>query len=125
MSQKELRFSLVEQEILKSLNSLAGALSEGESIDGFVNYFKKRRAFTPKQLLMLFRKFRAHKIQYKPSNFKIVIKRHREQEQILLMTDPDIVLIWGALSRTQKDWSKNKRGWKGKRSVCSRSASKS
>lgn len=67
--------------IVNTLVALANVDQQFE-IETFIDYFKTRGAFTPKQLLLLLWRLDKYSIAYSTCKFKIVLRRHREQSQI-------------------------------------------
>lgn len=103
----------VSAEFERALSCIA-RLSNKEGVsnsDSFASYLRSRGAFTPRQMVMLFGLFRRHKIYYQAADFKIIIKKHREQEQLKFMSDTEIKIIWGVLSKDQKQWAKTHRNY--------------
>ena len=92
-----------KKRLIRSLVELKGA-EEDFDIESFITYEQDRGAFTPKQLSFLFWRFKKSNIEYKPNNFKIIMKRNREKEQLLNMEEWKIEQLWESLSSSQKKW---------------------
>ena len=73
-------------------------------IDSFISYVLDRDAFTPNQLGFLFWRLDEHQIDYKPSDFKVVIRRNREKDQLRQMDDWKIRKLWRSFSPNQRKW---------------------
>ena len=73
-------------------------------IDSFLNYYCDRDAFTPKQLSLLVWKLCKNAIPYNPADFKMTIRRKREQEQLLGLQEYQIKQIWPCMSNSQIEW---------------------
>jgi hypothetical protein len=87
--------------VIASLLSLA-ALDEKFKIDSFIDYYQERKAFTPNQLSLIIWRLDKHNIPYKKSDFKTIIRRNREKDQLLEMPDFKIDQIWKCLSKSQR-----------------------
>ena len=72
-------------------------------IENFIEYFKERKAFTPKQLSLLIWRLRKADIDFNKSHFKLTIKKKREQENLLQLEDWKLKSIWECLSSSQKN----------------------
>lgn len=75
-------------------------------LDNFISYYLERGAFTPKQYYLIISKFKYYNIIYKPSLFKMIIKRKREQNQLFEMKREGLVTIFKNIPQSQKDWMK-------------------
>ena len=76
------------------------------NFDNFIKYYKERKAFTPKQIDLILWKFDEYKIDFKPSNFKMTIRRKREKKQLQDMDDWKINRIKKCLSPSQRAYLK-------------------
>lgn len=74
-----------------------------------VNYFKKRDAFSPKHLSLIFWRLDKNKISYNKSNFKVSIKKKEEKNQLLAMEKWKVDKIYDCLSSSQKEFLKNRK----------------
>ncbi len=92
-----------KRRLIQSLIELKCAEDDFD-IDSFITYEQDRGSFTPKQLALLMWRFEKHKIQYKPTDFKIVISRNREKEQLRNMKEWKVEQLWKSLSSSQKKW---------------------
>lgn len=82
---------------------------EGFHVDSFINYFKERGAFTPKQLALVIWRLNANAVEYHVSDFKLTIRRAREKEQLLQLKNFQIEAILPCLSGTQQKFLQSKR----------------
>jgi len=73
-----------------------------DKIDRFIDYYKSRDGFTPRQLLVVLRGFKFKGIKFTKSDFKIKFRRHRERDQLLAMTNEEVKILWDCLSKVQK-----------------------
>ncbi len=73
-------------------------------IESFVTYEQDREAFTPNQLSLLLWRFGKYRIEYRPTDFKVIMKRNREKDQLIDMDDWKIEKLWKSLSSNQKQW---------------------
>jgi len=76
-------------------------------INSFIDYVHDRGAFTPSQLITVLWRFDKNNISIQKSNFKMVIKRNREKEQLLTMKDWQIKKLWEVMTPSQKEWYKD------------------
>ncbi|KGA84644.1 hypothetical protein KQ41_02370 [Lysinibacillus fusiformis] len=90
-----------EKHVIHSLIRLK-AIEEEFEIDSFIDYYKKRRAFTPNQLSTLIWRLDKAKVEYNKSNFKVIITKDREKEQLLKMEEWKLKKIWLCLSPSQR-----------------------
>jgi hypothetical protein len=90
----------------RQINALLrlAAVEHDFKISSFIDYVQDRGAFTPNQLSLLLQKFRQHGIEHDPRDFKVVIRRSREQTQLLEMPEWKRQQLLPALSPTQKKW---------------------
>ena len=89
--------------VLNSLVALAVADDEFE-LDNFIAYYERRGAFTPAQMALLQWRFARHQVEHKPADFKVSLRRHREQEQLRRMPDWKVRRLWPYLSAEQRRW---------------------
>jgi hypothetical protein len=93
-----------ERRMMKSLIRLAH-IETDVNIDSFIGYYREKRgAFTPKQLLYLFDLMMKHEIDFQKEDFKMVIKRGREKDQLAAMEPCDIEQLWECMSVGQRKW---------------------
>jgi len=85
-----------------------GNKEEEFDISSFIDYFRDRGAFTPKQLSMLLWRMKKNEIKYYPSDFKLTIKRKREKRQLLDMPDWKIKQLWLCMTPSQRKFYENK-----------------
>lgn len=113
MDSSEDRPSVINQQVVAEMSAGIKKLKAIEELirfsNGMIHYIKKRGAATPSQAVFLFKQFRKHSINYNPEKYKIIIMKHREQEQLQSMSNDDIKVIWAALSREQKEWARKHR----------------
>lgn len=92
-----------EKSVLNALVKLA-TIDNEFAIEDFIQYFKERKAFTPKQLTFLVWRLEKVKIEFNKSHFKLTIKKNREKEQLLNLEDWKLKQIWDCLSNSQKQF---------------------
>ena len=80
------------------------AVDDEFDIERFIDYLRKRGAFTPKQLATLIWRLGEHDIEYTRSYFKMTIRRRRERRQFREMEDWQLDKIWPCLSPSQRRW---------------------
>lgn len=90
-----------EKHVINSLVRLS-ALDKEFDIESFIQYFKQRKAFTPNQLAALIWRLDKAKIEYNKSNFKLIITRNREKQQLNDMEEWKLKKILPCMSSTQK-----------------------
>jgi len=103
---RDRRFLVSEARKRRLINTLV-ALSRVEEefdINSFISYVQDRDAFTPNQLATLFWRLDHREIAYAPRDFKLVIRRDREKQQLRQMPDWKIAKLWAAMSTTQRAW---------------------
>lgn len=106
---KKDKLKLITQSKTKNLTNDLIKLASVENtfdINSFIDYVHDRGAFTPNQLITLLWRFDKNKISIQKSNYKMVIKRNREKEQLLKMQDWQIKKLWEVMTRSQKEWYK-------------------
>lgn len=88
----------------RAINALVALAHEDTEFDieSFITYLRDRGAFTPKQLCLLLWRFDKHRVQYKAHDFKVVIRRTREKQQLLELPDWQIERLWPCLSSSQR-----------------------
>lgn len=79
-------------------------VEEDFDIESFITYEQDRGAFTPKQLFLLLWRLGEHEIEFRPTDFKVVMKRNREKDQLKTMDDWRIGKLWKSFSSSQKKW---------------------
>jgi len=87
--------------VLNSLVALAAADDEFE-LDNFIAYYQRREAFTPAQMGLLQWRFAAHGVEHRPADFKVSLRRNREQSQLLAMPEWKVRRLWPYLSAEQR-----------------------
>jgi hypothetical protein len=101
------RRSLVEaarkRREITSLVALVGADPEFKILS-FIDYLQDRGAFTPKQLSFLLWRFEAKGIAFDIRDFKVTIRRNREKDQLLEMSEWQLQKLLPAMSVTQKQF---------------------
>ncbi len=106
------RRRLVTDAKLRSvLGSLALlAISEPNiGIESFEEDLKKRGAFTPKQLSLLFWRLEKNSVPHTKAYFKLSIRRPLYQQDLLSMEDFKIKRLLPAMSASQKRWLNKER----------------
>jgi len=99
---RELISDAKEKNVINSLIDLGRSDAEFK-IDGLIEYYKTRKAFTPDQLVSLFLHLDKNKIEYEESNFRITIQRSEEQEQLRKMEEGKIEKIWKCMNPSQRN----------------------
>ncbi|MDI6449221.1 hypothetical protein [Anaerobaca lacustris] len=89
--------------VINALVQLAHADTEFE-IESFIDYFQDRDAYTPNQLSLLVWRLKKHRIKYRESDLKMIIRRDREKNQLRSMADWKVRQIWPCMSASQKAW---------------------
>jgi hypothetical protein len=89
--------------VLNSLVRLAVVDSEFE-LESFIAYYRRREAFTPAQMALLQWRFSKHAVEHRPADFKVSLRRGREQSQLLAMPDWKVKRLWPYLSAQQRQW---------------------
>lgn len=100
---------LVDQGRRKKLINALLELARCESdfdIESFIGYVQNRGAFTPNQLATLFWRLDKYGVIYNPLDFKLIIRRKREKEQLLEMANWKLEKLWRAMSPSQQRWYK-------------------
>ncbi len=97
-----------QNRVVETLLAL-GRQSHEFEIDTFIGYYCEQKAFTPKQLSTLLWQFKKYRINYDPSDFKVKVRRHREQRQLLEMERWQLERMWPCLSRSQHKWARERR----------------
>lgn len=93
-----------EQRMMLSLINLV-RVERKFNIENFITYYKEERgAFTPKQLLLLLGRLSEHRVKHNKRDFKMIIRRDREKEQLACMDDGGIDLLWGCMTSGQQKW---------------------
>jgi hypothetical protein len=96
-----------EKGVITALSKLG---HEGVNADRFLDNLKQRGAFTPEQLSLLIGKLNKHNIEHDKSDFKMVIKRKREKEQLAKMDRQEVDQIWDCMTSTQRTYWNNNHG---------------
>ncbi|MFW5962032.1 MAG: hypothetical protein ACOCQR_00275 [bacterium] len=101
---KDKRKVIINAKAKDVLNALLRLSSKDKEFDieGFINYYQQRGAFTPQQLLTIFWRFKKYNIYFKKKSFKLTIKKKKEREQLLSYDDWQIKKIYPCLSNYQK-----------------------
>jgi hypothetical protein len=93
--------------VINTLVQLAAAESEAGSefaINNFIGYYQDRDAFTPKQLSFLVWRLGFHNIEYRKTDFKMIIRRKREKDQLKELERWKVQKMWPCMSDTQQQW---------------------
>jgi len=110
--EQDRRYLVAEARKRRLITSLIELSSRERDFDikSFIDYLQDRGAFTPLQLGLLFWRLDRHEIDYRPSDFKLTIRRDREKQQLLTMAEWKLKKLWRAMSDNQKRWFReNKR----------------
>ncbi|MEN9503728.1 MAG: hypothetical protein RI964_3013 [Pseudomonadota bacterium] len=92
-----------KRHLINTLISLS-AVDKDFDVDSFISYVIDREAFTPKQLSLLFWRLDKHEINYSPRDFKIIIRREREKDQLRNMDSWKLRKLWKSMSPSQQKW---------------------
>lgn len=86
------------------VNALVELSMEDEEfeIESFIEYYRKRGAFTPNQLKTMIWRLIQHGIDFRPSDFKMTLKRQREQDQLRRMENWQVAKLWPCMSSAQR-----------------------
>lgn len=103
---RDRRFLVNEARKRRLVNTLVALSTVEETFDinSFISYVLDRDAFTPNQLALLFWRLDHHEIEYSPRDFKLVIRRDREKNQLRQMEDWKIRKVWPCMSTSQRTW---------------------
>lgn len=78
-------------------------------IESFIDYVQERGAFTPAQLNTLFWRLDKHGIAHNKRDFRLVMRREREKDQLRTMKDWRVTKLLPAMTPSQRTWvSKNR-----------------
>jgi len=83
------------------------ALSMSEEdfeIESFIRYYREREAFTPNQLKVVIWRLKKHRIPFRSTDFKMVMRRGREKGQLENMEGWQVKQIWPCMSVSQRNW---------------------
>lgn len=81
-----------------------GSLDAAFDFDSLIDYLQERGAFTPSQLSLILWRLGKHGVEHQKADFKMVIKRKREQEQLLSMEKWKVQKLWPCMSSSQQDF---------------------
>lgn len=101
------RRALIEEARKKRVITALVALSQADPefrIVSFIDYLQERDAFTPRQLDTLLWRLAKYRVPVDARDFKLTIRRGREQAQLLSMTDWQIERLKPAMSPTQRQF---------------------
>jgi hypothetical protein len=78
--EQDRRYLIAEARKKRVITSLVELSSRDRDfvIKSFIDYVQDRGAFTPLQLGLLFGRLDSHKIDYRASDFKLILRRDRE-----------------------------------------------
>ncbi len=94
--------------VFTTLVQLAGK-EQSMDIENFAEYYSDRGAFTPNQLSWLLWKLDQHRVPFLKTDFKMIIRRGREQEQLLSMADWQMKRLWPCMSLSQQKWYRHQK----------------
>ena len=88
------------------INALVALSMEDDEFDieSFIKYYRGRQAFTPNQLKVVIWRLTEHDVDFRPSDFKMIMRRDRERGQFRRMQDWQVKKIWPCLSSSQRNW---------------------
>ncbi len=93
-----------KRRVVRVLVALAHA-DEGEfDIASFITYLQDRGAFTPSQLSLLCWRLAVRRIAHEPRDFRMIIRRGREQQQLLDFADWKLRQLLPYMSETQLEF---------------------
>lgn len=93
-----------KRRVIRALVELAHA-DEGEfDIASFINYLQDRGAFTPSQLALLAWRLKVRGIAHDPRDFKMIIRRGREKQQLLDFEDWKLARLVPYMSESQLEF---------------------
>ncbi len=103
---KDRRHLVTEARKKRQINSLVrlAGIDKDFEISAFIDYVQDRGAFTPNQLSLLFWRFEKNRISYNSLDFKVVIRRDREKNQLRIMPKWKLRQILPSLSVSQRVW---------------------
>ncbi|WP_149496853.1 hypothetical protein [Roseiconus lacunae] len=90
-----------QRRVVNALVALSIADEEFE-IESFIKYYRERGAFTPNQLKTMIWRLKQHCIDFRPSDFKMILKRQREQDQLRRMEGWQVAQLWPCMSASQR-----------------------
>jgi hypothetical protein len=93
-----------QKSLIKALNALRdlGVKDDNFDSEGSIKYYIKVFAFTPKNLSNILYRMSVHGILHDPHDFRIIIRRSRDKEQLKEMEDWKVKKMWTAFSASQK-----------------------
>ena len=108
---KDRRKLITDAQTKSLLNSLVELAKKEEQFDisSFEADYKRRKAFTPKQLATLFWRFEKHQVPFNKSYFKIHIRRQKDKDALLALQDFQLEKMWPCLSPSQKKYVRKNR----------------
>jgi len=83
---------------------------EDFEIESFINYYRDREAFTPNQLKVVIWILNKHGIEFRNSDFKMVMRRDREKDQLRNMEGWQVKQLWSCMSPSQQNWYRERFG---------------
>lgn len=92
-----------KKRLIETLVELASKDSEF-SILSFIDYVQERGAFTPNQAGLLIWRLNRCRIKYNKSDFKVIMRRNREKDQLKHMADWKLKQLWPVLTSSQQTW---------------------
>lgn len=92
-----------KKRVMTSLLRL-GAAATNVDAASFMTYVDGRGAFTPNQLAYLFWQMDSHRIAYRPTDYKLTIRRDREKAQLRAMKPAAFARVVRAMTPTQRAW---------------------
>ncbi|MCB0032997.1 MAG: hypothetical protein KDE51_03170 [Anaerolineales bacterium] len=93
-----------QEMMLEPLRVLYKGSTEGEreTIEWYVDEFKDRNGFSPRNLLNVFKSMNERSIEYIPHIYKVVVRSDEDKEELYSMSDEEKELIWSSLSTSQQ-----------------------
>ncbi len=97
---------ITEAKTRRVITALVALSSKDEDFEivSFIEYYRAHGAFTPNQLSTLLWRLGRHQVAYRRTDFKMKIRRGREQSQLLEMPEWKVRQIWPCMCASQKKW---------------------
>ncbi|HEX8443506.1 MAG TPA: hypothetical protein VF631_07650 [Allosphingosinicella sp.] len=89
------------QRVMTALLKLGQATPDFDA-GSFLGYVDDRGAFTPKQLAMIFWRLQGSAVPYRPSDFRLTIRRDREKAQLRSMPEAAYRRVEPAMTKAQR-----------------------
>jgi hypothetical protein len=90
-----------QESCIKALDRLAEA-EDSDILSNARAYYKNNKYLTPKQAFVVFWRLNVNEIDYSPSFFKVSLKKDKYKNDLRLMQENRVQLIWPALTYSQR-----------------------